>query len=431
MDDSRVERVLTDLLKDEDAQVRETAVKGLHQDEVALKMLKDPHPQVRRTAIEQLHHSGRQDIETEIIGVLEDEDQWVQSFALIILNKMKQERFVPIFARYMVDEHWRVVDCALQGLVEIGTKEALLALLAYPVSIHTFIGHHAIRMKIITSEWTCNWQQIIVEALYDPNPFIRASAAYCVSSTFIDTWIKENNQMAGLPIFFSAAVSNLLSRVMIHETMIMNRLIELLDDEYPRVRECTVGALGTYEASQVVPHLVKKFQDVNLDVRDETLRCLIRIGKAATLPLIHALDEYDAETRWFIAQALKQIDAEDLETLLQDSPYQKEVWAVIHGRAYQVNYRLYWDAIAEYRQGKLKTDREEERSLLSRWINVWFAKPCMKCGRPWWQLTWVYCQQNPDHRRFRVGHLEWGWVTICDRCNLMVDFISLGEMYAD
>lgn len=252
--DPRWYATLVPLLDDHDAAVRQAAILSLGklgspelvEELTKPKVLTDEDAEVRRAAVSALGRLGGLPIVDALSEALSDPDWAVRSEAIAAVS-----RLVDRFSEFRIPEAARFLVRMLP-IVDRDVREKTIRALGG-------FGKPAVH--------------VLLEALDVRSELVRSGAAAALG--------------------------------LVRDPTTVQRLIELLGDDSRQVRIAAITALGNMRPARAIAPLIGRLGDADAAVRSAAIEALERIGHAAVVPLIEALEH--ARTEALVAEILKSL----------------------------------------------------------------------------------------------------------------------------
>jgi hypothetical protein len=183
-------------------------------------------------------------IAEEAVRDLRGDDVDAKIAALGKLGKMRMPALLPLLGRHLHDGRPRVRSECVKAVAATGTPEAV------PLLVRTFAEDASELVRIATLRGLCDFVRngkagpdLLVEALVDTSPLVRAAAARYIGWTHVLEALPHLLLMLGDP---SADVrkSTVDTLGLLNSPQAIEPLLPLLEDESPAVRERATKALS-------------------------------------------------------------------------------------------------------------------------------------------------------------------------------------------
>jgi HEAT repeat protein len=273
-----------------------------------------------------------------ITGLLElfDLRDCVLTDALLWVSVVTRDaRFIPLLIEAYADE--RTSNAALSALKSFG-REALQEIISRNSSLNEN-GRSGLCILIAECGYT-GFNDVIRDAIFDTSPRVRKAAAMAVGKLGLITLIPNLIQLIddSEPHVYMAAVTSLQSLTMISRSAILtevskfcssnkshhrkagalllatlgerDRLLLLIKDEDPQVRNAAVTAIGASRAEASGSMLLLALADEDPDVRIAVADALGNIRDRSTLEALeNAFDDQDVWVQSAVLKAISKIDS--------------------------------------------------------------------------------------------------------------------------
>jgi len=281
---------LIDLLQENEAQIREEAVKalGMIGSKEALPYLierlkEDPDATVRANAALALSHFKSEECKTTLKEAAEDEDWEVRHDAAIAMRDFPDEEIKEKLCSLITDKEVEVRKKAIDSLGEMGDEDMISELKKY-----------------------LEYEEL------------KKNAARAISNIGTEKALKplEKIYHGGDQEMREIAVQGIKN---IRSENANSILIDALEDESWRIREEAAKILGYRGDVEHIPHLVERLEDENKYVVEAALRSVGTVDKDRALEAIKGkIDDEEPNVRIAAADALETIDIEKSARLLLD-----------------------------------------------------------------------------------------------------------------
>jgi HEAT repeat protein len=324
---SNIVTLLKTFLKDNDANVRSSAVNALGQLQVKevipqlIDLLKDNDVNVRSNVVKALGKLQVKEAASLLIDLLKDNDINVCSSAINTLVKLQIKEAIPHLIDLLKDNNPKIRSRAIDALGELQAKEVI------PQLIDLFKDNDSdVRFNVVKALGILRAKEVIpqlIELLEDNDITVRSSTIDALGELQAKEAIPQlidllkDNDIQLRPITVKA-----LGKLQAKEAI--NQLIELLEDNNIRVRSRTIDALGELQAKEVIPQLIDLLKYNSPRVRFSAINALVKLQAKEAIPqLIDLLKDNDANVRSSAINSLAKlqikIPVEQFIDLLKDN----------------------------------------------------------------------------------------------------------------
>ncbi len=205
-----------------------------------------------------------------LTAALEDEDKWVRQAAVRALGQMGNPQAADaLIAVLDSDEPW-LRSAAVQALARIPDARAVRA------ALRSEEAPRAFGMLIALNEMDSSVARWLTAALEDPDPQIRARAAYALGQMGETSTLTR--LMTALGERFLSSPAHDRPALVLPTPEMVDALVAALQDSEARVRQAAAEALGQVRAQRAIPALQQALQDPDAGVREAAARALGEIG---------------------------------------------------------------------------------------------------------------------------------------------------------
>jgi hypothetical protein len=182
-------------------------------------------------------------IAEEALRDMESEDEETRIASLRKLGKMRNASLLPVFVQMLHDDHPRVRSESLKAAAATGEEPVI------PVLHKVFFSDPSDLVRVTTLRCLCEFLRagtakptLLIEALGDASPLVRASAARVIGWTQVREALPHLLLMLRDP---NADVRKCIAETLelLHTPQAIESLVEVLDDEDPAVRDRVEKAL--------------------------------------------------------------------------------------------------------------------------------------------------------------------------------------------
>jgi len=331
LDDDRRINPLIMALKDEDSIVRRKAVRFVGQSkdsragDLFLPMLADPSQLVCLEAVEALVGFG-QSVLDPLLEALKHHNVNVRRFASMALGRIGDSRATPPLMNQLSHSNWRVREAVCEALGNLKDKRAVNMLVGMlddeneevaksAAKALGQIGKPAVMLLFsqLAGRRKANKYAVfalkemgqaaidpLINALQHQNSQVRQAAVKVLE--LLD-WKPEKNESGAA---FFIARQEWQKSVEVGGAAV-DPLINVLDDDELWQRRNAAENLGKIGDSKAVEGLVASLEDKYWNVREAAANSLVKLGKPAVEPLVHALLSAKKDSFSIITDTLARI----------------------------------------------------------------------------------------------------------------------------